>query len=106
MRIVAYDGTKEDEERIVAEQLEEGYFLVEIQNITEGNYLGFAESPLRPSDPEESELGKVQASILELESRTKLLEYNTQNMGDTLDVHEGAIVDVMNLALGTSPNEL
>ncbi|OWA36784.1 hypothetical protein B9G55_01505 [Saccharibacillus sp. O16] len=106
MRIVAYDGTKDEEERIVAEQLEAGYYLVEIQNIIEGDYLGFAESPLQPTDPEDSELQKVRATVVELEQRTKLLEYAAQTTGETLDVHEGAIFDVTKLALGGSPEDL
>ncbi len=106
MRIIAYDGKQEEQERITAEQAAEGYYLVEVQNITEGDFLGFAESPLQPSDPEDTDLQKLQSQVIELEHRTKVLEYGAQTTGDTLDVHEGAIVDVMALALGRSPDDL
>lgn len=106
MRIIAYDGTYEEQERIAAEQETDGYYLVEVQNITEGDYLGFAESPLQPSDPEDTELQQVKNQIVELEQRTKVLEYGAQTTGETLDMHDGAIVDVMTLALGGLPEEL
>lgn len=57
-------------------------------------------------EPEETQLQKTQKQVAELENRTKVLEYGAQATGETLDIHEGAIVDVMTLALGGSPDDL
>ncbi|MEJ8306674.1 hypothetical protein [Saccharibacillus sacchari] len=59
-----------------------------------------------PPIQSETEIEKAQKQIADLEQRTKVLEYAAQTTGETLDVHEGAIVDVMKLALGGSPEEL
>lgn len=50
MRIIAYDGTQEDMDRIISEQEKEGYILIEIQNITEGNFLGFSQTAYTPPE--------------------------------------------------------
>ena len=42
MTIVKYDGTQAELDRIVTEKEIEGYALIQVQNITEGNFLGFA----------------------------------------------------------------
>lgn len=70
----------------------------------QGLYYKYRPIP-EPPEPEETQLQKAQKQIAELEGRTKLLEYNLQTTGETLDIHEGAIVDVMNLALGGSLRE-
>lgn len=47
MIIVKYDS-EEEAEQIKAEKIAEGYTLVEIRNITEGNFLGFQEPGWQP----------------------------------------------------------
>lgn len=67
-RIIAYDGTYEDQQRIEKEQEAEGYILVEIQNITEGNFLGFVLKdgyvPTTPQ-PEETKIEKLEKRLEE-----------------------------------------
>lgn len=73
MRIISYDGTKEEKERIEAEQAEEGYMLVEIQNIVEGNFLGFVDkdgyNPTPPPTPEATQLQQLQKQVVNQDAR-------------------------------------
>lgn len=54
MIIVAYDGTQDEYDRIIAEKTAEGFILTDVQNITEGNFLGFKEPSEIPAQPEKS----------------------------------------------------
>lgn len=47
MIIIKY-ASEEEAHRIISEKTSEGYTLAEVQNITEGNFLGFKE----PNEPE------------------------------------------------------
>lgn len=49
MIIVKYE-TEEEAQQIIAEKTAQGLFLVEMANITEGNFLGFDDSPLKESE--------------------------------------------------------
>lgn len=105
MEIIKYD-TEDEAEQIIADKTSAGYTLVEVQNVTEGNFLGFQPPDWIAPETEETQLQKAQKQLAELESRTKVLEYSAQTTGETLDVHEGAIYDVLKLALGGSPEDL
>ncbi|MEJ8306597.1 hypothetical protein [Saccharibacillus sacchari] len=84
----------------------EGYMPVYYVTFEDEEVTGVIYEYLPLPEPEKTQLEKAQARITELENRTKVLEYTAQTTGETLDVHEGAIVDVMKLALGRSPEEL
>ena len=44
MLIIPYDGTEEHMNSIASQKKSEGYRLKEVQNITEGNFLGFMDT--------------------------------------------------------------
>lgn len=75
MQIIAYDGTPEELERIQAEKEAEGFLLVEVQNVVEGNFLGFVDkegynppAPTPPKTPIEEELAVTKAKVETLEA--------------------------------------
>lgn len=75
VRIFKYDGTQEEQERIAAEQLTNGYVLTHISNITEGNFLGFMKD------------GTVPEPKTSIEEKIELLKQDiTQNNLTTLDI--------------------
>ena|GEM_PF-6405365 len=51
MKIVKYE-TEEEAEQIKNQQIAKGYILVEVSNITEGNFLGFQEVGWIEPEPE------------------------------------------------------
>lgn len=62
MQIVQYQ-TQEEAEQIIAEKTAQGLTLVEVANITEGNFLGFMENPILPSTPIEARLIEIQNTV-------------------------------------------
>lgn len=53
--------TEEEKTKIIQEQTATGLLLVEIMNITEGNFLGFSPDPLAPVKPIEQEVSELKA---------------------------------------------
>jgi hypothetical protein len=46
-----YDGTEDEMNRIISEQTDKGLVLLQVANITEGNFLRFNETVLDPLPP-------------------------------------------------------
>lgn len=62
MIIIKYT-TEEEVELIIAEKTSQGYTLVEVQNITEGNFLGFLEPNETLPENAKTETQKLQDMI-------------------------------------------
>ncbi|MGG6314100.1 hypothetical protein [Paenibacillus macerans] len=60
MLIIKYE-TEEEAEQIIYEKQKDGFTLVEVSNITEGNFLGFQEPGWTPPTPEETLFDKLTA---------------------------------------------
>ncbi|MCT4597476.1 MAG: hypothetical protein N4A50_06310 [Vallitalea sp.] len=70
MLIIKYD-TEQEAELIKKEKTSQGYTLVEIANITEGNFLGFDDTPIQPpNNPQPTSLEK---RLEEMQSTIDLL---------------------------------
>lgn len=64
MRIYKYT-TEEEAQQIISENKAQGLVLVEISNITEGNFLGFAENSIPTPTTSETRLSNIE-NILDL----------------------------------------
>lgn len=79
MQIVQYQ-TEEEKQQIIAEKTAIGLHLIEIQNITEGNFLGFDDHPnprpIMPNEVDELTKDKVnmQEIMLDIGIRLQMLE--------------------------------
>ncbi|WP_024834146.1 hypothetical protein [Ruminiclostridium josui] len=62
MIIIKYT-TEEEGQQIIAEKTSQGYTLIEVQNITEGNFLGFLESNETLPENDKTENQKLQDMI-------------------------------------------
>lgn len=67
MQIVKYE-TEQEAQQIIAEKKGQGLILVEVQNITEGNFLGFKEpaeipEPVQQPTPLEQRIADVEMAI-------------------------------------------
>lgn len=59
-------STEEEAQKIKSEQAEKGYKLVEVQNITEGDFLGFVSTdwiPPAPATPESERLRELEKEL-------------------------------------------
>lgn len=69
MKIISYDGTQQEYDRILAEQTALGFILTNVSNITEGNFLGFQEPEWVPpvTEPNVTDrINKLEAQNTEL----------------------------------------
>ena len=64
-----YDGTQEEYDTIVAEKTSQGLTLTNVQNITEGNFLGF----MKTKDLNNDNVGVVN-KLTQIETRLKAIE--------------------------------
>jgi len=68
MKIIAYNGTQSEQDRIIAEETAQGQTLVAVSNVIEGNFLGFMvsaeilQSPKLPT-PIEDKIQTLEAKI-------------------------------------------
>lgn len=69
MQIIMYDGTQEEYDTIVAEKTSQGLTLTNVQNITEGNFLGF----MKTKDLNNDNVGVVN-KLTQIETRLKAIE--------------------------------
>ena len=44
MQIIKYNGTKEEQDKIITEKTSKGLTLTDVSNVTEGNFLGFKDA--------------------------------------------------------------
>ncbi len=80
MQIVQYT-TEEEANQIISEKEAQGLILIEIANITEGNFLGFAENPNEiPKNPENPV--KILQKIVQ--EQQEQIDQLTIILGDTL----------------------
>lgn len=69
--------TKEERENAIEEQQTLGYYLIEEQNITEGNFLIFGEQPnptVKPEPLKPSEIDLLKAQLMTSLDRQEFLE--------------------------------
>lgn len=99
MIIIKYE-TEEDAQRIIAEKQAEGYTLVEVQNITEGNFLGFEEPgwvpPEIPPDVTE-QIQELQNENTDL--KLAIAELAETNESDKIDM-QLALAELAELVAG------
>lgn len=62
MQIYKY-ATEEEAQQIIADKTVQGLILTDVQNITEGNFLGFAENPIQRPTPIEQRIQDMQNTI-------------------------------------------
>lgn len=68
LEIFKYE-TEEEASRIKAEKEAAGFILVEVQNITEGNFLGFQEIGWTPPEPEETQVQRLDRQLADQDAR-------------------------------------
>ena len=79
MIIIKYKD-KVEESKIIAEQEVKGHKLVEVANITEGNFLGFDTSPLPPEIMKEID---KQAVLLDIQAKLSDMQLKLQKLLST-----------------------
>ncbi|AEY64838.1 hypothetical protein [Clostridium sp. BNL1100] len=62
MIIIKYT-TEEEGQQIIADKTSQGYTLIEVQNITEGNFLGFLEPNETLPEKDKTELQVLQETV-------------------------------------------
>ena len=83
MLIIEYDGTQAGQDRITTEKATEGYALIQVQNITKGNFLGFAkEEDLQviPNPEPPVELQDALNRIINLETEIAKLKQDVKKV--------------------------
>ena len=83
MEIVKYE-TEEEAEQIKANKVAAGFVLVEIQNITEGNFLGFQKIGWTPPEPEETQVQHLQKQVDVLSAKTDALATGQEMQEDVI----------------------
>lgn len=83
MIIIKYT-TEEEGQQIIAEKTSQGYTLIEVQNITEGNFLGFLEPNEPMPEPEKTEIQILKETVDTLVADN----LNLQSQIDTLTVNK------------------
>lgn len=76
MIIIKYE-TEEEGKQIITEKSAAGYTLVAVQNVTEGNFLGFQEPGWVPPEPETPLLDKINDNteyLIDIDYRLSLVE--------------------------------
>ncbi|MNP28570.1 hypothetical protein D3C76_1215400 [compost metagenome] len=76
MIIIKYE-TEEEAEQIIYEKQEDGFTLVEVTNITEGNFLGFQGSEWTPSiypKPLEERINENTEYLIDVDYRLSIIE--------------------------------
>ncbi|MBH0166283.1 hypothetical protein IHV12_15275 [Fictibacillus sp. 7GRE50] len=63
MQIFIYNS-EEEKQKIISEKNAEGLILIQISNITEGNFLAFSENPIKEPTPLEEKIEQLQQDNL------------------------------------------
>ena len=86
MQVFQYDGTEVEQEKITQEQLAKGLFLIQVANITEGNFLFFDDRQLiYQKTPIEEQIDAIKVENNLLKKQNEALQNQLESTASAVD---------------------